>query len=244
MLSILIPAYNEEEQIDKTTMNLYNELVQENIPHEILVINDCSKDRTEEVLSNLAKKIKTLRYINNTPPHGFGYAIRCGLSNFKGDAVCIFMADGSDSPEDVVKFYKKLQEGYDCVFGSRFIKNGKLVDYPFLKKILNRLGNFFIRVLFWMRYNDTTNAFKMYRRNVIEGIQPILACHFNLTVELPLKAIVRGYKYAILPNSWTNRTKGESKFRIREISSRYLFIIFYCFIEKLFSQNDYKKKKY
>jgi dolichol-phosphate mannosyltransferase len=217
-------------------------LVQANISHEILVINDCSKDNTEEIVLDLKKKIKSLNCIKNYHPQGFGYAVRCGLSNYKGDSVCIFMADESDSPKDVIAFYHKLQQGFDCVFGSRFIKNGKLINYPFTKKILNRLGNLFIRILFLMKYNDTTNAFKMFRRHVIDGIQPILACHFNLTVELPLKAIVRGYKYAVLPNSWSNRKKGKSKFLIREIGSRYLFIIFYCLIEKLFSKNDYIKK--
>jgi len=237
MLSVIIPAHNEEKVIESTIRSLYREL--SSISHEIVVVNDCSTDRTEEILHLLTQEIPTLRYANNVSPHGFGFAIRYGLAIFRGDAVCIFMADSSDSPADLVRFYKKMQEGYDCVFGSRFIKGGAIFNYPFLKLVLNRLGNLFIRTLFWMRYNDTTNAFKLYRRHVISGIQPILSSHFNLTVELPLKAIVRGYKYAILPNSWHNRKEGSSKFKIKEIGSRYLFIIFYCFIEKTLSRGDY-----
>ncbi|MEI6242179.1 MAG: glycosyltransferase family 2 protein [Chlamydiota bacterium] len=240
LLSVLIPAHNEEGHIASTVKSLYQELSQEGISHEILVVNDCSMDNTEKILIKLQSEVKTLTYVNNTPPNGFGFALRYGLSIFKGDCVCIFMADSSDSPKDVVRFYRKMEEGYDCIFGSRFIKGGKVFHYPLFKRLLNRLGNTMIQLLFWMKYNDTTNAFKLYKRHVIGGLQPLLSCHFNLTVELPLKAIVRGYSYSVLPNSWTNRKNGISKFKIREMGSRYLFIIFYCFIEKIFSRGDYK----
>ena len=149
------------------------------------------------------------------------------------------MADGSDLPSDIVRFYRKLEEGNDCVFGSRFTREAELVGYPLPKLVLNRLGNTFIQVLFMLRYNDVTNAFKLYRRSVIAGVQPLLAYHFNLTVGLPLKAIIRGYRYGVVPNSWRNRQEGLSKFKIREVGSRYLFIIFYCWLEKRLSRNDY-----
>src|SRR5690606_24317358 len=87
------------------------------------------------------------------------------------------------------------------------------------------------------------NAFKMYRADVIHGLKPFLSHHFNLTVELPLKAIVRGYTYAILPNSWHNRKAGESKLRIKEMGGRYLFIVIYCLIERWLSAGDYRKKR-
>lgn len=240
MLSVLIPAYNEAEVIELTVRSLYEELVSAKILHEILVIYDVSTDETESVLRKLQSEIPTLRCEKNRPPKGFGFAIRYGLTIFRGDAVCLFMADCSDSPKDLVSFYQKMQEGYDCIFGSRFIKKGYTYDYPFLKLLLNRAGNLFIRILFWNKYNDTTSSFKLYRRYVISRLQPFLSSHFNLTVELPLKAIVRGYKYAVLPNSWHNRKKGTSKFIIREIASRYLFTILSCFIEKIFSCGDCK----
>ena len=179
--------------------------------------------------------------IRNRPPNGFGLAVQAGLSKFRGDAVAIVMADGSDDPADVVKYYAKLQESYDCVFGSRFIAGSTLIDYPMHKLILNRLANLFIRALFQLHYNDITNAFKCYRRTVIAGIGPILSHHFNLTVELPLKAIIRGYRFAVVPISWTNRTSGFSKLKIREMGSRYLFIVLYCFIERLLSRGDYRR---
>ena len=135
-----------------------------------------------------------------------------------------------------------LEGNYDCVFGSRFSKGGKLIDYPFPKKIINRIANFIVRIVMRIKYNDTTNAFKLYKRHTIDGIKPFLSPHFNLTIELPLKAIIRGYTYTVVPNSWTNRKYGESKLKIREMGSRYFFILMYCFIEKYFSRGDFNKK--
>ena len=195
------------------------------------------------ILDELALCIPTLRIETNTGPNGFGYAVRYGLERFTGDCVALMMADLSDSPEDLIKFYTKLIEGYDCVFGSRWMKWGKVIDYPPLKKRINRLANFVVRMAFRLRYDDCTNAFKLYKRSTIEGLKPFLSPHFNLTLELPLKAIVRGYNYAVLPNSWTNRKYGESKLKIKEMGSRYLFILLYCFIEKYFTRGDYHKTK-
>ncbi len=240
LFSVVIPAYNEAINLKNTLPPLIEALNKENIQHEIVVVNDNSSDNTEEVIATLKVSYPTIRMVTNSPPNGFGLAVRCGLQAFEGDAVIIVMADGSDAPEDVVAFYRKLQEGYDCVFGSRFISGGKTVDYPFHKMILNRLANTFIRVLFQIRYNDITNAFKCYRRHVIAGLNPLLAHHFNLTVELPLKSIIRGFNYAVVPNAWYNRKEGVSKLKIREMGSRYLFIVLYCLIERLFSRGDYK----
>lgn len=243
LLSIIIPGYNEEAVIEKTVRVFHERLKREGITHEIIVVNDNSTDNTEKILKGLSEEIPELRYINNNPPNGFGFAVRKGLENFRGDAVAIVMADMSDRPKDLVKFYRRMEEGYDCVFGSRFMKSGKVIDYPKHKFYLNRLTNNIIRVLFGIRYNDTTNAFKLYRKEVIEGLKPFLSHHFNLTVELPLKAIVRGYSYAIVPNYWINRKEGESKLKIKEMGSRYFFIILYCLLEKWLSRGDYRKAK-
>ncbi len=242
-LSLVIPAFNEEGCIEKTVMDLHTVLQREDIPHEILVINDNSSDNTEQLLVDLESKLAEVRYINNSPPNGFGLAVRKGLNNFSGDIVAVVMADGSDLPEDVANFYRHILKGYDCVFGSRFLKESKVIDYPVFKLALNRIVNFCIRILFGFKYNDATNAFKMYRASVIPGLRPFLSPHFNLTVELPLKAIIRGYSYKVLPNTWTNRAAGESKLKLKEMGSRYLFIIIYCFIEKWLSRGDYQVDK-
>jgi dolichol-phosphate mannosyltransferase len=238
-LSVVIPAHNEEGAISETVEAVAETLKNAGIEHEILVVNDNSSDGTESVLRRLSADNPTVRYVNSRVYNGFGRAIRTGLYHFTGDAVVIVMGDGSDSPEDVVRYYRKLEEGYECAFGSRFIKGSRIVDYPRHKLLMNRLANFFVRSLFAFRYNDTTNAFKMYRREVIEGAQPLISPHFNLTVELPLKAIIRGYTYAVLPISWTNRKTGFSKLKLREMGSRYLFIVLYLFLEKHLSRGDY-----
>ncbi len=242
-LSIIIPAYNEEDCIESTTHLISERLERDKIDYEILVVNDNSKDNTEAVLQKINQENPRIRYINNYYPNGFGFAVRCGLENFSGDAVAVVMADNSDSPDNMVDYYYKLQEGYDCVFGSRFIKGGKVIDYPIHKLIVNRLANLFIQVLFGLKFNDTTNAFKIYRKEVIEGISPLLSHHFNLTVEMPLKAIVRGYSYTTIPITWRNRTTGISKLKLKEMGSRYLFIVLSIWLEKHLSRCDYKRKQ-
>ena len=242
-LSVVIPAHNEESSIKSSVLEIHKTLVKNNISHEILVVNDNSIDGTEEVLKNLMQEVIGLRYITNPGANGFGYAVRLGLENFSGDCVAIMMGDMSDSPNDLVKFYNKMLDGgYDCVFGSRFMKGGKTYDYPFIKLIINRIANGIVQICFGLRYNDTTNAFKLYKKETITGLKPFLSPHFNLTLELPLKAIVRGYTYAVIPNSWTNRKTGVSKLKIREMGSRYFFILLYCMIERFFSRGDFKKK--
>ncbi|MDB9425410.1 glycosyltransferase [Microcystis aeruginosa CS-564/01] len=242
-LSIVIPAYNEEDCIESTAHLISERLERDKIDYEILVVNDNSKDKTEAVLKKINQENPRIRYINNCYPNGFGFAVRCGLENFSGDAVAVVMADNSDSPDNIVDYYYKLQEGYDCVFGSRFIKGGKVIDYPIHKLIVNRLANLFIQVLFGLNFNDTTNAFKIYRKEVIEGISPLLSHHFNLTVEMPLKAIVRGYSYTTIPITWRNRTAGVSKLKLKEMGSRYLFIVLSIWLEKHLSRGDYKRKQ-
>lgn len=242
-LSVVIPAYNEEGSIEETVTEIQLALEKNNIDHEIFIVDDNSTDNTATILKKLSTKTPSLKHEINPGPNGFGYAVRYGLERYEGDCVAIMMADLSDSPDDLIKYYTTMIEGdYDCVFGSRFIKGGTTIDYPKIKKIINRLANLIIRFVMRIKYNDTTNAFKLYKRHTIEGIKPLLSPHFNLTIELPLKAIIRGYSYAVVPNSWTNRKYGESKLKIREMGSRYFFILCYCFIEKYFSMGDFKKK--
>jgi len=241
-LSVIIPAHNEEGSIKETVISFHKKLAAEKIEHEILAVNDNSTDNTESILKKLSRQIPEVRYVNNSPPNGFGFAVRKGLESYEGSCAAIVMADLSDRPEDLVVYYRKMQEGYDCVFGSRFIRGGKTIDYPIVKYIFNRLGNTFVRLLFGIRYNDVTNAFKLYRRSTIDGLKPFLSHHFNLTVELPLKAVVRNYSYAVVPNYWTNRKTGEAKLKLKEMGSRYFFIILYCLLEKWLSRGDYKKK--
>lgn len=242
LLSVVIPARDEEGCLAATVEHLHAELQGRGIEHEIVVVDDGSTDRTWQVLEELRIRIPTLCPVRNGGEHGFGRAIVLGFEHSRGDAIVIMMADESDDCRDVARYWDTLQQGWDAVFGSRFVRGGGVVDYPPHKLLVNRLANLFIRLLFHIPLNDTTNAFKAYRRRALDGCRPFLSPHFNLTVELPLKTIVRGYTWTVIPITWRNRRTGISKLRIREMGSRYLFITLYCWLEKYFSRGDYRAR--
>ncbi len=242
LLSVVIPARNEEGCICSTVEHLHLELRMHNVPHEIVVVDDGSTDRTWELVTGLQKTLPELRPVRNPGPHGFGRAVIYGLDRMSGDAVTVMMADESDDCRDVVRYWRELNKGVDCVFGSRFLKGGGTIEYPLVKMVLNRVANTFLRFLFRIKLNDTTNAFKAYRREVIDGCRPLIAAHFNLTIELPLKAIVRGYSWTVIPITWRNRRTGVAKLKIKEMGSRYLFICLYIWLEKYLTLGDYKKR--
>src|ERR1700758_3375942 len=204
LLSVVIPAHNEEGCIASTVEHLHLELRLQNVPHEIVVVDDGSTDATWQKLLSLREHISTLKPVQNQGPQGFGRAVEKGFAAMTGDATVVMMADESDDCRDVVRYWELLNQGWDAVFGSRFLKGGGVIDYPWLKLRINRMANLFIRILFGISLNDTTNAFKAYRRKVIEGCQPMLSHHFNLTVEIPLKAIIRGYSWTTMPITWRN----------------------------------------
>jgi len=238
-LSCIVPAHNEEDCIAETIIQLYIALKRANIKHEILVINDNSTDKTKDVLRGMSGEVPSLKVVDNTPPNGYGLAVRLGLNMFQGDAVCIYHADASDSPEDVVRYFERIS-AYDCVFGSRWIEGGEAVHYPVGKQIINRLANYLISLFLSKQYTDYTNGFKMYRDYVIEDLKPFVSCHFNITLELSIKSILRGYSYTVIPNSWLGRESGESKFKIVKMGSRYLYTLLYCLFGNWFSQRNTK----
>jgi dolichol-phosphate mannosyltransferase len=241
LLSIVIPARDEEASIPTTVEHLHLELRLHNVPHEIVVVDDGSTDGTWNALAEIRAAMPELNPVRNDGPHGFGRAVACGLDAMAGDAVVVMMADESDDCRDVVVYWNELNKGWDCVFGSRFVRGGGVIDYPWLKRIINRLANHVIKLLFGIRLNDTTNAFKAYRREVIDGCRPLLAPHFNLTIELPLKAIVRGFTWTTVPITWRNRRTGIAKLQLGEMGSRYFFIMMYVWLEKYFSKGDFRR---
>lgn len=242
LLSVVIPALNEEGRISASVEHLYVELRLHHIDHEIIAVDDGSTDSTWTVLQEAMARVPTLRPVQNTGEHGFGRAVIHGVNHMQGDALVIMMADESDDCRDVVRYLQALNEGWDAVFGSRFVRGGGVIDYPLHKLLINRLANLFLRIMFHVPLNDFTNAFKAYRGKVIDGCRPFLSPHFNLTIEIPLKTIVRGYSWTVIPITWRNRRSGMSKLKIREMGSRYLFIALYCWLEKYFSRGDYAKK--
>ena len=240
LLSVVIPARDEEACIASTVEHLHLELRLHNVPHEVIVVDDGSSDRTWDILEQLKLRLPNLAPTQNTGLHGFGRAIIWGLNRAQGDAVIIMMADGSDDVRDVVRYWNVLNEGYDCVFGTRFVPGGGVVDYPRLKLLLNRIANKFLQLFFRLEHNDITNAFKAYRKTTIDGCRPLVAPDFNLTVELPLKAVVRGYTWKRLPITWRNRRTGRAKLKIKEMGSGYLLTCLSIWLEKYLSRGDYR----
>jgi dolichol-phosphate mannosyltransferase len=238
-LSIVIPAYNEEKNIAKCINELQATLREKyEIPYEIIVVNDNSKDGTEKVVRAEMATDNAIRIVNRTPPGGFGRAVRSGMEAVKGDVVVVYMADLSDSPEDVVAYYRKIREGYDCVFGSRFMKGSKVQNYPPIKLLVNRIVNRCIQVMFWTRFNDLTNAFKAYRTAVIRDCGPYRACHFNLTLEMSLGALIRDYHIAQIPIQWYGRTWGSSHLKLGEMGRRYLSTLLMMFFQRHLIADD------
>jgi len=242
LLSVVIPARDEESCIASTIEHLHVELRLHNVPHEIVVVDDGSADRTWEIIKQIKSRIPVVTAVQSPAPHGFGRAIIAGLDKMNGDAVVLMMADESDDCRDVVRYWETLQQGYDCVLGSRFIKGGRAIDYPKLKLVLNRCANLFLKVIFNIPLNDTTNAFKAYRRQVIDGCRPLISPHFNITVELPLKAIVRGYSWTTIPITWRSRRTGKPKLKIKEMGSRYTFSWLHVWLEKHLTHGDYHRR--
>lgn len=238
LLSVLIPAHNEEANIARRIRALAAVLREAAIPFELIVINDNSRDGTVEIVTALQAQFPELRLVHNRKPNGLGRAIRCGLDHYVGDAVAIVMADLSDCADDVARCYMKLEEGYDCVFGSRFMKGGRVTDYPPLKFVVNRIVNKAIQLMFWTRHDDLTNAFKVYRRHVIESIKPLHAAHFNITIEMSLSALIRQYRIARLPISWSGRTWGQSNLRLRQMGRRYFCTLVEVWCERLLILDD------
>jgi dolichol-phosphate mannosyltransferase len=230
-LTILIPSKNEQKVIFKTIKNIIKSNIS-SIDYEIVVINDFSTDNTVQLFKKY-KNNKKIKLVNNIKP-GLGSALKVGIEKSSKEYICIFMADQSDSISDMMRYYKIIsKKDYDAVFGSRFIKGSKLKKYPFKKLIFNRIFNNMCKLFFLNKFNDFTNAFKIYKKNVLLSFFPIVSENFNVFLELPLKTVSRNFTYKIIPISWKNRTRGNSKFIIKELTSKYFFTFLYCLLEKI-----------
>jgi len=230
MISIIIPAKNEAENLDEI-LKCFNQKLK-NVNYEVILINDFSDDETFEKAKNLFSNLQNFKIVQNKVK-GLGGAINLGIKESKGEKISIMMADMSDDLEDLIKYNEIMEkENLDAVLGSRFIKGSQIEGYPIKKLILNRIFNTFVKILFWNSYNDYTNAFKIYKKKAIIDLKPLVSESFNIFLEIPLKIISRKYKYKIIPIKWIGRKKGKAKFKIKELRSKYLFTLIYCFIEK------------
>ena len=238
-LSIVIPAYNEQENIGPCLEELMTMLVdQSGIDVEVIVVNDNSSDATETEVLKRRERWPSIRLVRRQPPGGFGRAVRSGLQFVRGKVVIIYMADRSDHPADALRYYETIQEGYDCVFGSRFIKGAEVKRYPTVKLWVNRCVNKAIQWMFWTPMNDLTNAFKAYRTDVVDHCGPYRACHFNITLEMSLSALISGHRIKEIPIRWEGRTWGSTNLRMREMGRRYLCTLLMLFFQRVLMSDD------
>ncbi|HUY91447.1 MAG TPA: glycosyltransferase family 2 protein [Pirellulales bacterium] len=238
-LSVVIPAHNEEQNIGRCVAELQAVLGEKyGIDHEVIVVDDNSRDGTARVVEELMRASSEIRLVRRLPPAGFGRAIRSGLDEVRGDVVAIYMADLSDDPEDLAAYYRKIGEGYDCVYGSRFMRGSRVEQYPPVKRVVNRIVNRAVQLMFWCPFNDLTNAFKAYRVGVIRDCGPFRACHFNITLEMSLGALIRRYRIAQVPIRWYGRTWGSSNLRLREMGRKYLCTVLMMFFQRMLIGDD------
>ena len=238
MLSIIIPVKNEEELIKNSIDQLLNEI--ENTELEIIIIDDFSNDRTKNIVEEMCEKNGKIKFFKNKH-EGLGPLIDLGIEKSKGEYICIMMSDLSDDIQDLKNYYKQISNSdFDAILGSRFMRDSNIFDYPVVKLILNRIFNYFVKILFLSNYNDFTNAFKIYKKSTLINLRPFVSESFNIFLELPLKLISRGYKYKVIPIKWTNRKKGKSKFKIKELGAKYIFTLIYCLSEKVLLKKQNK----
>ncbi len=240
-LSFVIPVYNEEDVIETTLTNLVAALEKESIDFEIICANNCSKDKSADLIRAFAAKDPRIICVDTPLLQGYGIAVRTGLHYATGEAVVIYMADGSDTPADAIGYFRMLiEKNLDCVFGSRFMNPGSVKDYPKLKMYLNRAGNFLLRLITQKNYDDFTNGFKCYRRDFLRMIGPFVCQQFNLTIEMSLKAIMAGGRFGVMPNSWQQRDAGQSKFAVFKQSVLYLSTLLYLMLDRFLKKNQYE----
>src|SRR5512132_3422576 len=142
-LSVVMPARSEEDSVGETLERVVQALEAERIAYEVLVVDDHSTDGTAAVADRASVENPRVRCIRSPYDPGYGFAVRAGLDEYTGDAVAVMMADGSDHPEDLVRYHHELEEGWERVFGSRFIRGARLSSYPRVKLVINRLANWF-----------------------------------------------------------------------------------------------------
>ncbi|MDO8527039.1 MAG: glycosyltransferase family 2 protein [Deltaproteobacteria bacterium] len=223
-LSVVIPTRNEAKNIGHCLARLTSALQQKFIPHEILVVDSESSDGTREIVQRHINASHHIRLITLKRDTGLGTALKEGFSQVAGDMVVPFMADLSDSEEDLVTIYQKICEGYDVVYTNRFIQGGKVVHYPRVKLCLNRIFNKLVALLFSVPFTDMTNAFKGYRTILLKKIN-LKSDGFEILIELPLKAWFAGGSFTQIPVKWMGRKEGASKFHWVRLAPRYLKVV-------------------
>lgn len=221
-LTVIIPAYNEEGVIIQTLDGLKNAI---KVPHKIIVVNDCSTDRTENVVIQYSKKNKNISCISTSPTaRGFSNALKKGFLAVRQGVMVPVMADLCDDPKTINKMYSKIQEGWDAVCGSRYTKGGKKNGGPILQHYLSWFVCRSLQSLTGIPTSDASNAFKMYRKEWLDQIRINPQSGVEASMEILFQMYFNGARITELPTVWKGRTVGQSKFKILQRTPRYLRI--------------------
>jgi dolichol-phosphate mannosyltransferase len=221
-LAIIIPVYNEAENITATLESIRERI---RTPHTIYIVYDFEEDTTLPVAKALAESMP-VRFIKN-PVRGVASAIKTGLQNADGEYLLVSMADMSDDYAKVDSMYKLMEDGYDLVCGSRYMQGGGQIGGPLLKKLFSRAAGLTLHYIAGIPTHDATNSFKMYRKSMVDAITIESRQGFEIGIELLVKAYSMNYKITELPCVWTDRTAGKSRFKLFKWLPSYLRWYFY-----------------
>jgi glycosyltransferase involved in cell wall biosynthesis len=223
-LGIVIPVYNEGHNIRDTV-----KAIEENIktPHKIYIVYDFEEDNTLPVVRDAIKSGLDISLLKN-PIRGVVSAIKTGLKKAGEDYLLVTMADMSDDYRVVDAMYQLMSEGYDIVCGSRYMKGGKQIGGPVIKKTLSRMAGVSLKYLIGLPTHDATNSFKLYRKSMLDTINIESDGGFEIGIELVTKAHFSGYKVTEVPSVWMDREQGESRFKIIKWAPKYLRWYFYA----------------
>lgn len=218
-LSIVVPVHNEGEAVEPVLRALTSAI---STPHEILVVYDFDGDSTVPVVGRLARELPAIRGHRNDLGRGVLNAMRSGIAAAGGQLVLISMADGSDEPLIVDSMVVLARGGADVVAASRYMRGGRQIGGPPLKRLMSRTAGLTLHWLAGVPIHDSTNNFKLYSRRFLETVTIESTAGFELALELTVKATLAGRRLAEVPTTWRDRTAGRSNFRLRAWLPHYL----------------------
>ncbi|MBI2613588.1 MAG: glycosyltransferase family 2 protein [Candidatus Levybacteria bacterium] len=220
-LTLIVPAKKEEEAVIHTLEKIKERV---KINHKVIVVNDSFEgDKTGEIVKKYAEKNKNVSVvINRNNPHPtFASALILGFDKVKDGVAIPIMADLCDRLEDIEIMYKKIHEGWDIVCGSRYIRGGGKKGGPLIQSVGSFLICSFLHYVTGIPTTDVSNAFKMYRKNVLEKAIIHPRSGVEASMAITLQAYFDKAKITEIPTRWIGRTLGNSKFKIIERTPPY-----------------------
>ena len=235
-VSVVVPCHNEEANILPLVQSLkgyYDDYL-----HEIVLVDDNSRDRTAEVVEQLSQKDSRIKLVRRSMPNGVGRALRDGLAAASGDFILLMDCDFQHILPELTGLFEAADQGADVAIGSRFSRDSVLLNYPFTKILANRAFHILARILFWKGLRDLTNNLKLMKQEVARNIH-LESDDFAANAETGLQPLLLGYKVVEVPISWINRSvdMGFSSFNLNATGPNYLKVLFRLFFRQFFGKS-------